>query len=168
MSYGNQASETIRKTAATAQIITVALLMGVVNIGAILGFLKYSNEEGIKFTSNLDKFAMLALAIAVAGLIASFVVPPVVSQVNLRKLLESGDASHQEHKICGLFTSQLIMQMAFLEGPIILCLVLFFSVSNSIYLPVTAGVLAVFLAAKFPATWKVQNWVEEKKRELER
>ncbi|MEZ6046696.1 MAG: hypothetical protein R3C11_14195 [Planctomycetaceae bacterium] len=145
------------------QIICMGLMMGSITVGAVLIFLSMGNKEFI--TDPMDFNFLLPVVFISAELMAFVVAPANIVKQNMNRMVGE-DTDTQESKLWALYQTVMIVKYALPEGAIFFCLVLFFQSGNVLTLFLVPLLLFVQFSM-FPTRFKIDNWVEDKLRQLE-
>ena len=142
----------------TSQIISGALIMGIVMFGGV-AFVVAKGAE--------DKVPMLAfIGIAFAGMntVLRFIVPTIIVNAAKPKLIEANDADRMV-QLAGLYQTKMIVGMAVLEGAALFNLVAYITDKQFWSYGVVAFLLGV-MAISLPSQGLFESWAEEMKRNL--
>ncbi len=145
---------TLAGAARLLQIITIALILGVVVFAAIavlvIGALNQPPQ------GNLLSLAAIGGAVAAFG--AHFRIPDIVVAQNLKN--GNRDAS----TLCGLYVSRTIVATAILEGAAFLNLVAMI-VEHHWWSLIVVGGLLLWMASQIPSSTRIQSWVDARQSE---
>lgn len=161
----------------TMQIIVLALIMGVVGFAGVACFLVYVERDGepVRPIEGLPILTLVAVGGLAAGVVASFVVPPLVFRnaerqivagtwkaplgvdpnSDLGKLLRSDTG-----RLLGARQSALIAGLALLEGPAFPALVAFLQEGRP-YALALAAVVVILMLLRFPTESSVRAILEQ-------
>lgn len=175
-------NEEARKFVLQAQIVAAALLLGSATFAIVAFVLRLNNQvqvnQGFLIT-------VVATGVAVAVLMASFVVPAIVARAG-RKRIAAGrfklpspdrsgggegmnrliDATGDAGRLLVLYQACMILTFALPEGGVFIALISTI-VEGSWIGFVVAGVLMLSMLARFPTFDRASNWVERHLQALE-
>ena len=164
----------LAKSIVTLQIITLALLFGVINIAVILVAVTMFSGD-VKLSSELDVLTIVAMAFAIMVTIAAAIVPGIVRRqgapfaaeaarqrddANSPVVDPSKPMSPPEKQMFAVYQTSHIIKAALLEGGAVMASIIFVT-NTSIICIAIAVVLMVLLASIFPTTGRVVAWMEE-------
>ena len=165
--------------ARTGQIITFALVQGVIVIGAVMAFLSWqgpANQAPAGAPAVGDDLILLAVGIimAVGSWIAAIIVPGVIRRNAADQLSESADKAvgrmsidalppYSLQKFLGASQSATLVGQAVLEGAAVANLILMFVDGNWIHL-LLAVVCVIGIAFQVPTTEKLRTAIESSLR----
>ncbi|MCA9014053.1 MAG: hypothetical protein KDA77_01865 [Planctomycetaceae bacterium] len=141
-------------------IIWLALIMGVVTFGVIVGIIGQNNAPG----DDLPVITYTGLAMAALMLVLRTFVPELVGRNLFRQTMEKVKAENNldEEQILGtyyqIFTTRMIIGLALLEGAAMLNLVAFL-VENQMLSFVPVGILLLVMMASMPTKSKLDGWI---------
>jgi len=149
------------------QIVAAALMTGVVVFLVIVLVITRGNILGTQAPGFLSIFGAGFGAFAVVN---HFIFPAVIARARLKQMLSSGfvelEDTKKSEQIFGVYRSQLIIALSFLEGAAFLNLVTMLT-ERSIVSPGVITVLLGLMIFRFPTREKVSFWVQDKLRELQ-
>ena len=164
----------LRSCVRNCQLLSFAIINGAIVVLCIMVFMQQSGDEAANW--EFGPFAMIAVAMGVSGLIASFVVPQTILSHRVKDLAgqlssqKRDDSSRtpdsrselqpQEQQMLAEYQRSLITGLALLEGPVVLGAVLFL-VSNSLICIAPGLVLIGAMMVKFPTIGRVSDWMEQ-------
>ena len=147
----------------TSQIITSALIIGVVTFMAITLLIVPIKD----INQQLSIFALVGLLFALFAAAVSIIVPRIVRQGAARQLAEQlqGQKKLVDDQAtileCGKhFQTSNVLRCALLEGACFLNLV-FFMVDHSLVSMGVAAALILLIATGFPTSGRVVDWIED-------
>lgn len=136
---------------ATLRIIAGALIMGVASFAAITIIIAGGAPNG-----NGTILFWIAIAVAVAGIIASQIATAIMSRAGAKQDLSV-------ERSIALYTTRMIVGLAILEGAAFVNLV-FFIITGRWLLFAAVALLVIFMFAKFPTRGGLVRWIEERKQ----
>lgn len=142
----------------TAQIIAFALITGVLVFAAIAYFVAKGKPAAFPIVS------YMGVGFAVINLTMRFVVPAYLVSMQKRSLAGATEPD-LTNSLAGLYQTKMIIGMALLEGAAFINLVAYI-VEKQIWSFGVVGALVLVMVASFPTQWKIENWVEDMKRDL--
>ena len=163
---GSQSEEELLKPVVRhAQIITFALIQGVMLVAVIGLFLNQAQLNG-----KPEILTWIAVGFAVLALLSHLVVPTRVIRAKLSVLSNQDlkNRSEQENVslVAGFFQTLHIIACAILEGAAMFCAIAYL-VEQSWYSIAAAAVMLLLIAARFPSTSGIRYWVENRIREIQ-
>lgn len=141
-------------------IIWLALIMGVVTFGIIIGIIGQEEAAG----DDLPIMTYMGFGMAALMLVLSTFVPNLVGRNLFRQTMEKvkAEGNQDEEEILGtyyqIFTTRMIIGLALLEGAAMLNLVAFM-VENQILSFVPVGILLLVMIASIPTKSKLDGWI---------
>ena len=157
-----QTREVVVRSARTAQIITVALCLGVtVFAGVVLA------QRGVGGEGNLGILTMTAMVLTVAGVPAGFLVGQQITRTARSRLLgdteaaqdQKGGTTTQAVALVAAYQNKLIIAAALLEGPCFLALFAYLNEGHTASLAL-AGICLLGILARFPTVGQLTDWLE--------
>lgn len=142
----------------TTQIVTVALILGVVAFSCVAFAIANGPAPAFPFMS------LFGLAFAAMTVVLRFMVPAMMLGAVKKSLAESKDEELMI-SLAGLYQSKTIVGMALLEGASLMNLVAYMSEKQNWTFGVVAFLLAV-MAVSFPSQGQFESWAQEIKRHL--
>ncbi len=147
------------------QIITLALLQGVVIFGIIVLFINKAVVDG-----KPGILTWIAVGFSCLMIMNHIMIPQLISKAMLDRI-STADLRGQSdlegfERVFGIFRAQHIVACALLEGAAFFCFVTYMVEKN--WMPLGAAVvLMIMIAIRFPTAAKVQFWVEDRIREIQ-
>ena len=156
-----QTREVVVRSARTAQIITVALCLGVTVFAVVV-----LAQRGVGGQGNLGILTMTAMVLTVAGVPAGFLVGQQIIRTARSRLLgdteaaqdQKGGTTTQVVALVAAYQNKLVIAAALLEGPCFLALLAYLNEGHAASLAV-AGVCLLGILARFP-TVGLTDWLE--------
>jgi hypothetical protein len=142
----------IKQQIKVVQIITVALMLGVLTFGAIafqLGNGKQIPQEPI--------VTYITLGLAMQAFLLHLLVPMIIAKKQIKGLAHLTDDIREE--LLGIHRVKTIIAFALLEGAAFLSLVSYIIEGHPFALGMAIGML-FFMSIEFPGTSRVLNWIE--------
>lgn len=156
-------SEHVSTAIRTAQIIVVALAMGVTTFMGIVVFMKLQQESPPLAMPKEAGLWLVGLAVMMGCGAASVIVPRIVQNANVRRLpAEAFDMRDAESPLMALFQQTTILGAALLEGAAFFNLVMYFVEGLTPSLFATLLLLAGILA-HVPSVGRFNAWREKLK-----
>lgn len=145
----------------TLQIITFALIQGVVVFAAVAFFISQGKEqkEGVLVWVALG---IAIMAIVVRTVLGGFLTSALRNGLD-RTVWDELPEQKKDSRLIGQFQTKHIIECALLEGAAFFNLVIYIIERNMISLGV-AAVLLMLMAMAFPGGSKVDHWVENQKQ----
>ncbi len=155
----------------TLQVITAAMVLGVVIFAAVVAFLLVQQRpqqgNGDNETAVISALGAVAVVMLLAGVAASLVVPGVVARASATKTkwrppsAGSGaeDDPPDDMALIKVYQAAHIVRMALLEGPTMLLCIAAFLEANWLYLGL-ALIPLIAMAAAFPTQERLRTWLE--------
>lgn len=149
------------------QIVAAALMAGVLIFLPIVLVI----TRGIILEPEAPGFlAIFGAGFGAFAVFNHFIFPAVIARARLKQMLSSGFMDLEEMKkseqIFGVYRSQLIVALSFLEGAAFLNLVMILT-ERSIVSTAVVIVLLGFMVFRFPTRDRVSFWVQDKLREMQ-
>jgi hypothetical protein len=141
----------------TAQVIAGALISGSLVFAAVAFVIGWGQPVGDPL------LAYMAVGVSIIDLFASFVVPAIGTNQNL-KTLGRQDGAVSTLDLFGVFQTRLIVRFALLEGAAFFCCIAYLS-TRLWWSLATALVLIAMMAVVFPTRGRFDDWVRQQ-REL--
>jgi hypothetical protein len=166
MSHSSDLEKTKQGFVLVSQIISFALIGGVVMFAAI-AFLIGPNQPG-----GGPLVAYLAAGFAGIALVLQAFVPALVVSANRNSYLNSQprqdprDRAEAETRLMPLFQTKHIIRMALLEGAAFFCLVAYL-VSGLLWLYAIVAALVALMVVSLPTRSALDHWLEEQLQLLE-
>ncbi|QDV53019.1 hypothetical protein [Gimesia fumaroli] len=141
-------------------VIWLALIVGVVTFGVIIGFMGQEKAAG----DDLPIITYLGIAMAALMLVLRTFVPNLVARNLFRQTMEKvkAEGNQDEEEILGtyyqIFTTRLIIGLALLEGAAMLNLVAIL-IENQKLPFVVVGILLLVMIASVPTKSKLDGWI---------
>lgn len=153
----DQESPALQQELLTMQIITIALVMGVVFFAGIVVFI-----GGLNGPPTGQFMAILAAGFAAIMTVLHFVVPPIFARSAV-----DGISSKAEPTVwVGVFQTKTIIAMALLEGAAFFNLVCCIIEHNWWSMTIAGGLVAIMLIG-FPTRSRVEHWIENQRMAAE-
>lgn len=153
----------------TLQVITAAMLLGVVIFAAVVALLLVQRQpqqgNGNHEAVAIGMVGAAAVVVLIAGVMASLVVPGAVARAGAamtkRQLTASAadDDPPDDAALINAYQTAHIARMALLEGPTFLMCIASLIEANWLYLGVALVPLAM-IAAAFPTQERLRTWLE--------
>ncbi len=153
---------TFEQSVRTAQIICVAMAMGVATFAAVAIFLRAGKSPGESLLS------YLAAAFSLGAGALSVVVPSFVTGNQSPDQSASAARGNQDESaddlipLVALYQTRLIIGLALLEGAAFFCLAAFL-LEGHWWTLAPAGILWVFILAQFPITGRIEQWCRQQR-----
>ena len=166
--YSSPASDVLTPTATSLraiQIITVSLCTGVlvfmgialaVNNGAFLAEPDFLSWFG---------FGFAALIIVMHLLVPDFIARNMFGSIDANNFRASSEETRFK-RVATVYHYRHIITCALLEGAALLNLVMYFQ-TQFVGNVVTAAVLVLLMALRFPTAHRVQTWIQHRSREID-
>lgn len=145
---------TVAGTARLLQIITVALIVGVVIFAAILVLV-------VGVLNQPPQGNLLSLA-AIGGAAAGFAMHGTIAEVIVVQNLKNGNRDMST--LCGLYMSRTIVATAILEGAAFMNLAAMM-IEHHWWSLIVVGGLLLWMISQIPSPTRVQQWVEARQFE---
>jgi hypothetical protein len=160
------------------QIIAFALITGVLVFLGFACFQVFVQRQGEPAApiDGLPMISLVTVAVFAGGVVASFVVPTVMTRAALQRIAagtrqvpqgtDPKDQATDLDKLLAVKQTALIVGMALLEGPAFMGCIAFFIEAQFF----TLGIVAVAIVAmllRFPTEGGVRNWLYEQTNQLQ-
>jgi len=168
----------IRPRVRQMQIITAALLQGIVLFAAVVLYLHFSNKGAAApgqgaiapaQAAGLPVLSSMAVAMLVACGAAAFLVPAAILRGQVRALsaarLPPSPESQTAHLLAVRQTTH-IVYCALFEGAAFMGLVALM-IGEPVWVLAVPGIALGMIAASFPTMGRVQSWLEQQRQTLE-
>lgn len=168
--FDDKSKQHIAAVVRTAQIILLALAMGVVTFAAVVVFAVSGGQQGRGNTITL-----LATVFAGADLVLCLLIPEFITATNRRKIAAGTWQAAQSQgpvpesdagRLALTYQVKMIIGTALLEGGCFLALVAYMTERQALGLAVAAVLLAALLA-HFPTRARVEAWIEDQLHRVE-
>lgn len=158
-------SELLKPRVRQAQIITFALIQGVLLFGVIALFLNQAQLNG-----QPDILTWIAVGFAAIALMNHLLIPSLIVRAQLSALsaqdVKNGIDQNNLNTLSGIFLSQHIVACAIPEGAAMFGIVAYL-VEHNWYSLAAAGVMLLLIAARFPTETSIRYWIENRIREIQ-
>ena len=145
----------------TVQIITFALMQGVVVFAAVAWFISKSKEQadGVIVWIAL---AFAVFAVVMRSIIGGFLTGALRNGLD-RTTWDELPSKKQNSRLIGQFQTKHIIECALLEGAALFNVVAYL-IERNITSLIVAGVLLFLMAMAFPGGSKIDQWVDNQKQ----
>lgn len=167
--YGDASLQTWNLDASirAMKIIAAALIIGVLMFLGVVLVVTQGNIGGIQ---NAGIITLVAGGFAFLMIANHFVIPRIITGVQLKQLGASGILKQKEQeqaeRMCAVYQTQLIIGMALLEGAAFFNLIAMMIEKSGVSLGAVSLLLGL-MVVKFPTRLKVTWWIQERLRELQ-
>lgn len=148
----------------TMQIVTVAMSMGILTTIFVVLVITSGNLSG-----QMQLLTMIGIGFGLLMVANHFVIPGLIAKNQLKQAFEEGllekERDEQLNRCSGIFSTQLIIGLALLEGAAVFNLIAMLVDHSPISLTIAAILLGLMLV-RFPTHERVSWWVQDKLREL--
>ena len=145
----------------TVQIITFALMQGVVVFGAVAFFISRDKPKTDGFLVWIA-LGLAVVAVVIRSIIGGFLNGALSSGMD-RTVWDELPSQKQNSRLIGQFQTKHIVECALLEGAAFLNLIAYIMERNIISI-IVAGVLLMLIMISFPGGSKIDHWAENQKQ----
>lgn len=148
-----------------SQIITVALIMGVVVFLGVALVVR-GNEPPAQDAL----IAVMAVGFSAVAIVLRYIIPTLMTRVQIQQWKDrSGTPANTSEQIdlhlLNVFQSQHIIGLALLEGAGFFCLVAYL-VTGRVWLLGSVAVLVALMAISFPTRSRIENWILQQREAM--
>ena len=144
------------------QIVSLALMQGILIVGAIVIWMNLENEPADKPVMVWIGLVIAAMAVVVRTIVGNFLRTGSRNAID-RTVWDELSSQKQDEQLIGSMQAGQIIELAILEGAAFLNLVFYLLEKQTISLFVVGGLLGL-MAVAFPTGAKVDHWVDSQKQ----